>query len=108
VTLATDRRGKSSRTREPSTGVMAPPHPPVFVSNAPVGPAERFRRTVGRPLVGKSAARWIVAVLDPVSEFLRRAAANITGKVRLSADQLAQTQEFVSAEAVVFDVISPM
>src|SRR5690242_4183255 len=81
---------------------------PGFVAHAPVAHAKRLGRSVFDALFGKRTSRRHVAVLDPVAHFLGSAAPHVAGKIRLRANQPAQRDEFVRAEAAVFDVATPV
>ena len=84
------------------------PAAPVLVPHAPVTDSKRLLRAVGAPFVRKRAAARIIAVLDPVAELLGRAAPHVAGQIRLGAETAAEPDELMSAEAVVFDVVSPV
>ncbi len=81
---------------------------PQLIADAPVFHAERLGRSIGGAFVGKRAALGVIAVFDPVLKFLRRPGSHVGGEVRLGADQFAEADEFVRAEAVVLGVMSPV
>src|ERR1700730_16792349 len=93
-------------------GINLGPHvaatTPVFIANAPVANAERLWGAVLSAFFGESAATRNVAVCDPIAQFVRCATADVACKIRLGAEQSTQCNEFVRAEAPVFDVTSPM
>src|SRR5690242_3202179 len=81
---------------------------PGFVAHAPVSDAKRLSRTVLDAFFGERASRRHVAILDPVAHFLRRAAAHVSGEVWFRANETAETDEFVRAEAAVLHVAAPV
>src|SRR5580658_26847 len=81
---------------------------PVFIADATVADVERLRRSVGGALIGESAARWVIAIFDPIAKLGGRAAADVAGEIRLSANFFAEADELMKAEAVVLDVFAPV
>src|SRR5438105_3586523 len=78
-------------------GVSFRAHPsaaaPSFVAHAPVAHAKGLSSAVLDALLGERASRRHVAILDPVAHFLRSAAPNVAGKIRLRANHPAQADE---------------
>src|SRR5213592_767819 len=80
---------------------------PVLVADAPVADPERLGRPVGGAAPRQGAVAGIVAVLEPVPHLRRRAAADVTGDVRLGAEEAAEAQELVRPELVRLDRLPP-
>src|SRR5208337_4447156 len=81
---------------------------PTFIAHAPVADAERICGAIGCTLFGKIAARWIIAVLDPIAQFAGRTTAHISGQVRLGTNHSTEVDEFVSTETAVLYASAPM
>jgi hypothetical protein len=62
---------------------------------------------VGGALLGEGAGGG-VAILDPLAQFARGAATDVTGKVGLAAELFAEIEELVRADGVAFDHAAPV
>src|ERR1700733_1533899 len=50
----------------------------------------------------------MIAILDPIAHFFRRAAAHISSEVRFRANQFAEFNKFMRAETIVFEISAPV
>src|SRR5205814_4847279 len=88
-------------------GAKVPAAAPRLVAHAPELDVERLRRTVLAALLRERRISCEIAVLDPVAQLARRSAAEISRQIRLRADEPAQIDELMRAEAVALDRLAP-
>ena len=96
-----DPRGVAAELGRVLFGREVAAAPPRLVADAPVADVERLPLSARRAQFGhRRRAGWCVAVFDPLIEILRRKTADVRGDVRSRADEPAETDEFVGAEAI--------
>src|SRR5207245_4295791 len=81
---------------------------PVLVADAEEGNLPGLRVAVGLAELGQVAVASEGHVLDPVRHLLGRSAADVGGNVGIGADQPAEVEKLVGAEAVVLHDPAPM
>src|SRR5262245_45580695 len=82
-------------------GIEVPAATPVLVAYPPQPDAEWPRRTIGSAQLPQCRRQRCIAILEPVAQLLRRAAADIARQVRLGADLGAEIQELVGTQTVI-------
>jgi hypothetical protein len=79
------------------------PRPPHLVADAPIPDLERFRAPLRRPEPAHRRARGSIAVLELGRRRIGIAKTGVHRDPRLRLHQLAEPDEFVHPEIVVFD-----